>query len=232
MKTTILVSILMTTFIITGFSQNKIIKNARVLLNEKTRPCISLLMEPESKEVKKAWEKYLKDRYDFKLKNAKGDDLKAEKTTFLNISSNRLDFYTKITRKQNKKITRMDVFVAFGYDIYLNRKEHLKEYESLLYIIEEFYTIFLREYYVEHIEDFNKELKSYTKDKEKLIADNSKLKEDLLSINKKESKEEYEEKTIQIKKNKIDIKNLDKNISRIKDKIQSMNEKLNKLISN
>lgn len=229
MKKLILLSVLMYSFSFFANSQVYSINDGTAVVNDMARPCISVTMEPEAKEIKKAWKSYLKKKYDLKLKGAKGDDLKGEEVVFPAVTARTMDFYTKFKRDKKEKTTTMNVLISFGYDVYLNKNDNSKEYSSLMTIIKEFSLEFLRGYYNESLQDLNKEFAKSEKERDKTINENVKLASDI-EKNKQtiiDLKKENEEKSSNIEKNKELIEQLKEKVIEKQEEIKKMTDLIN-----
>lgn len=148
-------------------------------------PCIEVILQPEAKAVKKAWEDFLKDQYDVNLKGigflANKDVLSAEKVNFPELSDKEMDFYTKVVEK--KGATRMSVFASLGYDIYIAPEgDYAKGFRTMEDIVGQFLAHYLPEYYqntIEEIESQVSELQETYSDQETTLTENRRQIEDL-----------------------------------------------------
>ena len=70
------------------------------------RPCITVRLDPDTKEIKKAWEDFVKKEYKIRLKGlgflVKKDVLSAEKVTVKKLSDKAIDFRTRIVEEEDK----------------------------------------------------------------------------------------------------------------------------------
>ncbi len=229
MKKIILLSVFVYAFSFIGKSQIFNITDGTAVNDDKARPCITVTFEPGASEAKKAWKSYLKKKYDLKLKNDHGDDLKAEEAVFPAVTSRTMDFYTRFEKDKENHTTKMNVFVKFGYDIYLNKTDNPSEYSSLLSIIKDFSVEFLRTYYNDNLSDLNSELAKIKKEQRNTVKENEDLASDI-EKNKQtieDLKKENEQKTAQIETNKKTIETLTEKVTAKKEEIQKMNELIN-----
>ncbi len=197
--------------------------------DDKARPCITVTFEPDASEAKKAWKNYLKKKYDLKLKNDKGNDLKAEEAVFPAVTPRTMDFYTRFEKNKDDNTTKMNVFVKFGYDIYLNKTDNPSEFASLMSIVKDFAIEFLRTHYNEQLAALNKELSKIEKEHANTIKENENLANDI-EKNKQtieNLKKENIEKADRIEKNKKTIETLAEEAVKKKEEIQKMNELIN-----
>lgn len=160
------------------------------------RPCITVRLEPDTKEVKKAWEDFVKKEYKIKLKGlgflVNKDVLSAEKVTIkaLRLSDKAIDFRTRIV--EEKDHTLMQVFVSLGYDIYLGPDNYPLAFQDVKNKTWEFAKSYLNTYYNEQIKEVTKLLKDLNKEQSKIqdkIADNEKEMEKLRKENEKLAKD-------------------------------------------
>ncbi len=224
-----LLSVLFLSLFLTGKAQIFNIADGTAVNDDKARPCITVTFEPDASEAKKAWKSYLKKKYDLKLKNDRGDDLKAEEAVFPAVTSRTMDFYTRFEKDKDNNTTKMNVFVKFGYDIYLNKTDNPSEYASLMNIIKDFSVEFLRTHYTDQLEKLNSELAKTEKQHTKTIEENENLASDI-EKNKQtieNLKKENEEKAAQIETNKKTIEELAEKVKAKKEEIQKMNETIN-----
>lgn len=154
------------------------------------RPCITVRLEPETKEVKKAWEDFVKKEYKIKLKGlgflVNKDVLSAEKVTVKSLSDKAIDFRTRIV--EEKEHTLMQVFVSLGYDIYLGPDNYPLAFQDVKNKTWEFAKSYLNTYYNEQIEEVTEILKDLNKEEADIrdkIADNEKEIEKLQKENEK-----------------------------------------------
>ncbi len=229
MKKIILLSVFISVFSFIGKSQIFNIADGTAVNDDKARPCITVTFEPDASEAKKAWKNYLKKKYDLKLKSDRGDDLKAEEAVFPAVTSRTMDFYTRFEKDKDNHTTKMNVFVKFGYDIYLNNTDNPSEYASLMSIIKDFSVEFLRTHYNDKLEELNSELAKTEKKQNNTLKENETLASDI-EKNKQtieNLKKENEDKTTQIEENKKAIETLIEQVKAKKEEIQKMNEVIN-----
>ncbi|MEN0051093.1 MAG: hypothetical protein AAF806_28780 [Bacteroidota bacterium] len=144
--------------------------NSTIKHNKEERSCLMVRIEPEAKEVKKAWEDYLNDKYDFKLDGigllANRDMLKAEKVMIDDISNKAMNLYTEVVEDGDQ--TRMKVFAAYGYDFYIDEGTLPLEYTALRNIFEDFLKTYLPDYYEKGIEETEELIADLRNDREDL----------------------------------------------------------------
>jgi len=199
--------------------------DATIDYDDAERPCIQVNLDPETKTLKKAWKKYLKDKYDFKLKGigflSNKDLLSAEEIHFGSLTSKQIDFYTHISEDENG--SEMKVFVRFGYDIYLNEKDYPTEYAKLNNILEGFLADYLPRYYQYKVNDTEERI-------EKLTKETADLKDEIAddSDNIKELKKEIEDLESQVEANNKLLEEANNKLIKRKEKLKRIKIKLDK----
>ncbi len=137
------------------------------------RPSIEIVVAPEPKELKKAWRDYLQENYDVRLKGigflVNKDILTAERVTIAQMSPDAMDFHTKIVASEDG--TRMEVFAAHGYDIYVGPNETPIEFEKMNAMVTGFLQEYIPEHYAERVED-QKEIVTDLADEQVSIEEN------------------------------------------------------------
>jgi hypothetical protein len=179
----------------TAFSQSSFDFQVSTLKYDgEERPCITLRLAPDTKEVKKAWEDFVKKEYNIRLKGlgflVNKDILSAEKVTVKALSDKAIDFRTKIV--EEKDHTLMQVFVSLGYDIYLGPDNYPMAFQDLKNKTWTFAKNYLTSYYNEQLEEVTEVLKDLSKEQEdvrKEIADNEKEIEKLRKENEQLAKD-------------------------------------------
>jgi hypothetical protein len=181
------------------FSQNLMLQITETEFNKNTYPCIEVFIEPNPDEVKDAWEDFIKDNYDVKMKGnglfTNKDVLRAEQVKFDVVSNKEMDFYTRIVEDDNQ--TKMCVFGSFGYDIPVSKKEYPNEFEAMEAVTKRFLKDYLPVYYKEWInqaqdkltdleddrKDMKEKMEKNKKEIEKLTKENKELEESLIKNN-------------------------------------------------
>jgi cell division protein FtsB len=207
-------------------AQNLELKNTNTTFNKNTYPCIEVFIEPHPDEVKDAWEDFIKDNYDIKMKGnglfTDKDVLSAEQVNFNVVSNKQMDFYTRIV--EDDKHTKMCVFGSFGYDIPISKKEFPNEYEAMENITSRFLKSYLPVYYNEWINKTQERLTD--------LQDDQKDMHDKIEKNKKEIEEltkENEELVKELVKNKDNLKETSTNLASKKRTFEKITIQLNSL---
>lgn len=226
-------SVLLTFLAQVAFAQTLKLNDSQVKYDKITYPCIEVVVEPNPDDVKSAWEDFIKDKHDVKMKGygflTNKDVLRAEKKEFKAISDNQLDFYTRIVEEKDDR-TKMCVFASFGYDIHVNPDQYPREYAAMKNILKNFLKSYLPGYYNERIsstEDRLKDLRDEREDLESELNDNKKQIEELTKRNKEL------EKNLTENQQKIDAANetlkvKERNFKNVKDRLKTFDSESDK----
>lgn len=153
-----------------SLAQSIVPEQSTIEHNEAFRPCLTVVIEPEAGEVQKEWESFMKSNYKVKFNGAgflgMGNLLESKAIVIPAISSKTLDFYANIS--QLEEGTELKVFVAFGYDVYVNPEETPAEFKALNHLLGNFIAGYLQPYYENKVSKTEKELKKLTKRGDKL----------------------------------------------------------------
>lgn len=183
--------------------------DATIEFDDAARHCLQVNIDPEPKALKHAWRKYLKDNYDFKLKGigffSNKDLLSKEKIVVPEISSKTMDFYTHVMEDENGSV--MKVFVRHGYDIYVSKESHPKEYEVIKGILNDFMESYLPKYYKQKVKETKKRVKE-------------------LSRETKDIKKDIQDDESKIENLKNEIKKLEEDLETKNELLESVKEKL------
>ncbi len=231
------------------------IDTVQISYENKSRTCLSTLLDPEAKKVKKAWAKYLKKNYEIKLKGigfmTNKETLKAIDVMWGTISTKRMNVYTKITTTATG--CQMSFFTSLGYDIYIEPNTYPKEFKEMGNIFNTFLHEFLNKYYTNEIEVTAKKIKKLRKQKitlqksivknEKQIKKNDNKIKNLSAVednnspesikaNKKsaELKDDNTHMTKENQKAQITIQSIDKKVPELETKLNEQLEKQKNLI--
>lgn len=214
------------TLSVNSTAQNMTPKDGTIVHEDAPRQCLVVVVEPESKTLKKAWEDYLNDHYDIKLKGigflSNKDLLSAEEVNIAPISSKTLDFYTHIIEAKNG--SEMKVFAAHGYDLYINQQDTPAEYAAMKEILIAFLKDYLPKYQqemVENKEDAVKELMEEKEDIKENIVDNTN--------EIKELEEEIKELKAKLNSNNTKLEDAEKALKEQKAKMKATKKELKKM---
>ena len=206
-----------------SFGQNITPAKAYVQFDGKSRASLDVVVDAEPKALKKAWRDFLKEHYDFKLSGiglfSNKDILTAEEVVVPSISSDAMDFYTKIVSEQDG--TRMSVFAAHGYDIYVNEEEYPKEFAKMKHMMSDFLDQYITQMYADRIEVLEKDL-------DDLVGEEADLKKSIQS-NKEEIKsleKEIDAKKVKVKEEELELETIDKKVTKERDELKVLKSKL------
>lgn len=205
-----------------SYGQDITPQKAFVQFDGKSRACLEVLVDADPKELKKEWRDFLKEHYDFKLSGiglfSNKDILTAEEVVVPNISSDAMDFYTKIVAEQDG--TRMSVFAAHGYDIYVN-EEYPKEFAKMKHMMSDFLDQYITQMYADRIKVLEKDL-------DDLVGEEADLKKSIQS-NKEEIKsleKEIDAKKVKVKEEELELETIDKKVTKERDELKVLKSKL------
>jgi len=201
-------------------AQNISPEDGTIKFDDESRPCLVVHVDPEPIMLKKAWKKYLKDKFELKLSGR--DILSAERVTISAISMNAMDFYTQIIEDLNG--SEMTVFARHGYDIYVDKENNLEEYNKLRSMMEDFLTRYVTSYHQDIIDDTEKKILKLTKYQEKLQKqiDKDASKASKLKEKAAELEEDVKENTATIEETKEKIKERDEKLKRHQKKLKEV----------
>lgn len=209
-----------------SFGQSIVPEDANVILENTSRPCLHVLVDPSSDELKDAWVDYLSKNYQIKLKGtgfmSNKDVLTAEKIVLNSVSLKAMDLYTEIIQVEDK--ASMKLFAAFGYDIYLNSTDYPTEYSALKMVMSDFLNQYIAKYYNDKVAVHKKEVDGLTKDQIKLtksIEKNNKKMEKMSS--------NMEKMTEGNQKSQKELDEVDAKLKVETEKLNLFREKLNSL---
>jgi uncharacterized coiled-coil protein SlyX len=200
--------------------------SSTIEINESTRPCIALTIDPEPKELKKAWVKFLKKEYSIKLKEkgffGSSDILCAEEVQIDELILKQMDFYTQIVEVDNG--SEMKIFASLGYDIYLNETDYPAEFKMLSNMFVSFLKQYLPVYYEEDIKRQTQNVKKLKKEINSLEANMKRDTEKIAELT--EDVEDYR-KSVENNSEKLDVaenklKDREEKLERIKAKLQAL----------
>ncbi|MEM8527055.1 MAG: hypothetical protein AAGG68_20615 [Bacteroidota bacterium] len=173
--------------------------------NEATRPGIRAYLSPNAKDVKKAFEDYMNDTYDVNLKGiglfTNKDELYAKNVKLEEVSTQNMDIYAEVVEADDREGTRMTLYGALGYDIFLSEDAYPMEYRRLESVMTGFLRSYLTDYHEERLEEARENLEELTDDTQDLTADIDDREENIEDSRQKieEMKREIEELTRDLK---------------------------------
>lgn len=158
---------------LTSYAQVVELSNAQVQYEETLYPSIRAVINPEPKEVKKAWSDYMQDEFDLKMKGfgflANKDVLSAEESQLPSVSSKTLNFYTKII--QTGEETSMEVFAGVVGGSVIDPNKDSAAFQTMRTMTISFLDEFLTEYYRKAVEQKQEEVNDLSDDISDLKSD-------------------------------------------------------------
>lgn len=193
-KLILTIALIICTLFSSAFSQQLQLSEHQLTYKNEERTSVKVLLEPNPKTVKKAFEDWMKDKYDVNLKGigflSNKDVLSAEQVTIPEISNKEMDFYAKVV--ENNGTTEMNLFASYGYEIHITPEKYPKEYKAINRLASSFLNDWLPIYYENEIESVSERLEDLRDDRTKMqetIADNKKEIEKLIKENEKLNKQ-------------------------------------------
>ena len=206
-----------------SFGQNITPAKAYVQFDGKSRASLDVVVDAEPKALKKAWRDFLKEHYDFKLSGiglfSNKDILTAEEVVVPSISSDAMDFYTKIVSEQDG--TRMSVFAAHGYDIYINETEYPNEFSKLKHIMSDFLDEYITQMYADRIEVLEKDLDNLVGQQSDLKNSIQKNEEEIKSL-----ENEIDSRKVTVKEESLELETIEKKVSEEREELKVLKSKL------
>ncbi|MDX1476673.1 MAG: hypothetical protein R3301_03170 [Saprospiraceae bacterium] len=206
-------------------AQNINFTEESVVYDGKERMSISITMAPPADDVKQGIERWIKDKYDVKLKGtglfANKDVLSAEETRIPVISSNMLDFYARAVPAG--EMTKLNVFASFGYNVHIAPEKYPDEFAALRKLTYEFVSEFLPNWYEERItemedtvSDLSDEVSSLKGDIDDNLKEQEKLRKELEELNATLSttEESLSKKLVNLERYKADLERVNRDLKR------------------
>lgn len=165
------ITLIFTTLIVlTAFNskaQTLKIDTTQISFENKLRPAIGAMVEPEPDLLKKAWKSYMKKNFGAKVDGIgflqNKEMLTASDVTINKISDKRMNIYARVTEITSG--SEIKVFASFGYDFFIGQTNYPKEYDALQSIVSEFLQQNLNEFYNDEIKETSKRIKDLDKEK-------------------------------------------------------------------
>lgn len=176
-------------FISTAFAQVGRIEQTTIQHDKKSVDALTVTMKPERKDIQKAFDDWIDDRYNINMKGGglfSGKNMRrAEAVNIPAISTGNITLYTN-TEEQNGS-TRMTIFASRGNDNFFEDGDY-DAFTGLEDIMDNFLSSYLPEYYEERVAEAMEELEGLRKDREKAVDDISSNEEKIVKL-KKENEE-------------------------------------------
>lgn len=209
-----------------GYSQSLDPVESKIEYKDEYAQCWKVLVSPEDDETKKAFKRFMKKRYDVKLKGigmfSNKDVMEAEDVEISAISSKRLNFYVSVIDVDG--LTEIKVFGNYGYSVFFDKEKFKDEYQALRTILVDFMNSYLPEYYQDRVKDAQKKHDEFVEkgeDLEEDIADDKKEIEKL--------KREIEDLQKELEENKEQIKQSKKNFNKTEEQFDELKSLLRKV---
>ncbi len=193
------------------------LKDTTINYKSEEHTAIYTSIEPNAKTIKKAWQDFLKDTYDVKIKGigflVNKDVLNGEEVTFSGLPIKNINLFTKVV--EEGEISNVSIFAFDKRGDFLNAELYPEMYEGLKEVFNAFLDSFLPTYYREQVNEAQENvnnLKDDISDLEENIDDN----QDKISDNRKEIEKLLEE--------------IDDMESQVEDKSKLLKEMKSKLI--
>lgn len=193
MKRTTLTLLFIALFISSAFAQVGRIERTKVEHADNRVEALTVTMKPERKDIQKAFDDWMDDRYDVKMKGgglfSDKNMERAEAVVIPAISTDNITLFAKTEETDCE--TRMTLFASRGLGNYIGADEY-KAFAGLENVFDGFLSDYLPEYYEERVAEAREELEELRKDvtdTEDDIADNEKKIEKLRGENLDKRKE-------------------------------------------
>lgn len=227
--TAILFSFLLT-FLGSINAQKVELQSGQYMLEDNNRPGIRAIIPAPTKEVKKAFDKFMDDRYKVDMKGigflTNKDQLTAEKVSIPEISSQKLDLYANVVDGPENNTTEMTLFGAFGYDIYISDDRSYREYNNLRDLMVSFLDSYLVDYYSERVEEAEEEVEDMRDDEEDVNEDIQSNEENI-----KESEQRIQELQNEIEKLRKELDNSQSKLKEAEEKHEERRKELERVKS-
>lgn len=193
------------------------IKNSHVDFQGDKRSCVHVEVDPGLKLTKKAWENFLKEKYDIKMKGKL--EMQAKEVRFVKISPAIINFYTIISGDES--FSHIDLLLSFDKKNFARPENNPSEFENMKLLLEEFLPEFLKDYYVSEIKASAKDVKKARKAQKKLVAANKKLTKQIAKNSKTREKLDKSENT-----DPVEIAEIDETIAKLMVENQEKEQKI------
>lgn len=155
-------------FSASAYAQVGSIEMATVEYDKQNVDALMVSMKPERKDVQKAFDDWINDRYDI---NMKGGGLFSDKNTRMAeavsipaVSSDNINLMT-MTEETGRE-TKMYLFASRGLSNFIERNER-EAFDGMERVFDSFLSSYLPEYYEERVAEAEEELEDLRKDLEK-----------------------------------------------------------------
>ncbi|MEL7160741.1 MAG: hypothetical protein AAFN92_08285 [Bacteroidota bacterium] len=161
---------------------------------------LAVTMKPERKEVQKAFDDWMKDRYDVKMKGGglfgdKNFEM-AEAIVIPAISSENISLMTQTEERNGETV--MTLFASKGLGNYVEDSDY-KAFSGLEDVFDAFLSNYLPEYYEERVAEAREMLEDYQKDYDKAQEDVTDNEEEIRDLQQENEELRTEMKQLQEK---------------------------------
>lgn len=152
-------------FQVAVFAQVGRIEQTTVEYEKQRVDALTVTMKPERKDIQKAFDDWMDDRYNI---NMKGGGLFSDKNTrraeavdILAISADKITFYTRTEERGGE--THMTIFASRGLGNFVDNGDY-SAFSGLEDVFDSFLSSYLPEYYAERVAEAREELEDLRKD--------------------------------------------------------------------
>lgn len=200
LQRTFFASLLICLFQLAAFAQVGRIEQTTVEYDKQRVDALTVSMTPERKDIQKAFDDWMDDRYDINMKGgglfSDKNTRRAEAVNIPTVSAEKITLFTRTEERSGE--TRMTIFASRGLGNFVDNGDY-SAFTGLEDVFDSFLSSYLPEYYEERVseareilEDLRKDLTDarddVTKNEEKirdLERENEKLRTDMRDLEKK-----------------------------------------------
>lgn len=199
------------------------IDTSELSFENKLRPCFSVTYDSPAKTTKEGWSDFFKKSYKIKVKGigllSNKDLIEAMDVTIGSVSDKRMNMYARITDLPNG--SELKFFMSFGYDFFIGTKDYPAEFGGMKKILNDFSVKFLNNYYASEASRLTKRIKKLEREQK------SKSKSIVKNIKKAQKESSAVVTGLEAENNSLqrDIEEMDKEIIKIKNDIESIKVK-------
>ncbi|MGW8314171.1 MAG: hypothetical protein ACWGNV_01115 [Bacteroidales bacterium] len=141
-----------------------------IVYRDAPRACWEVHVDPEPKTLKKAWQDYIKDDFDVKMKGigflTNRDLLSAEEVVVRPVSPEPINFYTHIVEDVNG--SELKLFSELKPGEFASGSEHSRAFRAMRDILEDFLAEYLPIYYQSRVKDAEQRMVELADEREDL----------------------------------------------------------------
>jgi hypothetical protein len=188
--------------------------------------CVNALvisMTDDFDEAIDNYKEFIKEGYDLKVKKENSKTYTIEAVDLPQISTKRGDLNTYLFHTDTMNV--MAFSYLLGYDLFLTSKDYPEEMTEFKRFVKDFMDFHYKAHYTKEIDEHSNELESLKKDLLKNEDKISSLKKDVVTLGKKEAKEEDPTKKVEIG---AELKLTQNEIDELVDQVATMRVEVNK----